>query len=108
MLWDQALVGGNTQIVARINGLPGGKAIEDDLTANNTLASKTRLTAALVAAHVRPALIPVIIFSGVPSESGQLERFRPRTRLIEKPYSLVQLVATLNEMLADGSEDLHS
>jgi two-component system cell cycle sensor histidine kinase/response regulator CckA len=55
-----------------------------------------------------PPEIPVIIFSGVPSESGQLEQLRPRTRLIEKPYSLVQLVATLEEMLADGSEDLHS
>src|SRR5690349_8528585 len=36
-----------------------------------------------------PAPIPVLIFSGVPSESAELERLRPRTRLIEKPYSLV-------------------
>lgn len=47
-----------------------------------------------------PAEIPVIIFSGVPSESAELERTRPRTRLIEKPYSLVLLVETLEEMLA--------
>ena len=60
-----------------------------------------------------PADIPVIIFSGVPSESAELERLRPRTRLIEKPYSLVLLVETLEEMLADSgagspSQNLHS
>ena len=31
-----------------------------------------------------PPDIPVIIFSGVPSESSDLERVRPHTRLIEK------------------------
>jgi DNA-binding response OmpR family regulator len=56
-----------------------------------------------------PADVPVIIFSGVPSESAELERIRPRTRLIEKPYSLVLLVETLEEMLAGrGSQNLHS
>jgi DNA-binding response OmpR family regulator len=56
-----------------------------------------------------PAEVPVIIFSGVPSESSELERLRPRTRLIEKPYSLVLLVDTLEEMLAEsGSENLQS
>jgi len=56
-----------------------------------------------------PASVPVIIFSGVPSESAELERVRPRTRLIEKPYSLVLLVETLEEMLAEsGSENLQS
>ena len=55
-----------------------------------------------------PADVPVIIFSGVPSESAELERLRPRTRLIEKPYSLVMLVETLQEMLGDkGSQNLH-
>ena len=55
-----------------------------------------------------PADIPVIIFSGVPSESAELERLRPRTRLIEKPYSLVLLVETLEAMMADAaSENLH-
>lgn len=53
-----------------------------------------------------PAAIPVIIFSGVPSESAELERIRPRTRLIEKPYSLVLLVETLEEMLVE-SQNLH-
>jgi DNA-binding response OmpR family regulator len=54
-----------------------------------------------------PAEVPVIIFSGVPSESSELERLRSRTRLIEKPYSLVLLVETLEEMLAEsGSENL--
>ena len=54
-----------------------------------------------------PAEVPVIIFSGVPSESAELERVRPRTRLIEKPYSLVLLVETLEEMLSEASQDLH-
>jgi len=55
-----------------------------------------------------PADAPVIIFSGVPSESAELERLRPRTRLIEKPYSLVLLVETLEEMLAEtNSQNLH-
>jgi DNA-binding response OmpR family regulator len=48
-----------------------------------------------------PAEIPVLIFSGVPSESAELERLRPHTRLIEKPYSLVLLVETLEEMLGE-------
>jgi DNA-binding response OmpR family regulator len=56
-----------------------------------------------------PADVPVIIFSGVPSESAELEQIRPRTRLIEKPYSLVLLVETLEEMLAESSsQNLHS
>ena len=56
-----------------------------------------------------PGDVPVIIFSGVPSESSELERVRSRTRLIEKPYSLVLLVETLEEMLAEsGSENLQS
>ena len=55
-----------------------------------------------------PADVPVIIFSGVPAESAELERLRPRTRLVEKPYSLVMLVETLQEMLGDkGSQNLH-
>ena len=48
-----------------------------------------------------PTDVPVIIFSGVPSESAELERLRPRTRLIEKPYSLVMLVEALESMLAE-------
>ena len=47
-----------------------------------------------------PAGTPVIIFSGVPSESAELERLRPRTRLVHKPYSLTMLVESLQEMLA--------
>ena len=55
-----------------------------------------------------PGDVPVIIFSGVPSESAELERVRPQTRLIEKPYSLVLLVETLEEMLAEpSSQNLH-
>jgi len=56
-----------------------------------------------------PVDIPVIIFSCVPSESAELEKLRPRTRLIEKPYSLVLLVETLEEMLEHpGSQNLHA
>ena len=81
---------------------------------------KNRLVAAVVDLRLRrgsgrdvvmasPPDVPVIIFSGVPSESAELERLRPRTRLIEKPYSLVLLVETLEEMLAEsGSQNLHS
>jgi len=47
-----------------------------------------------------PAGTPVIIFSGVPSESAELERLRPRTRLVQKPNSLTMLVESLQEMLA--------
>jgi DNA-binding response OmpR family regulator len=56
-----------------------------------------------------PGEVPVIIFSGVPSESAELERVRPYTRLIEKPYSLVLLVETLEEMLSESasSQNLH-
>jgi DNA-binding response OmpR family regulator len=82
---------------------------------------KNRLVAAVVDLRLRkgsgrdvvvatPPEVPVIIFSGVPSESAELERLRPRTRLIEKPYSLVLLVETLEEMLAEagaGSQNIH-
>jgi len=75
---------------------------------------KHHLTAAVVDLRLRkgsgrdvvsaaPPDIPVIIFSGVPSESSQLERTRPRTRLIEKPFSLVQLVQLLQEMVNDAA-----
>ena len=77
---------------------------------------KQRIVAAVIDLRLRrgsgrdvvastPANIPVIIFSGLPSQSGELERLRPRTRLIEKPYSLVQLVATLEEMIAKAAAD---
>jgi len=83
--------------------------------------NRQRLSAAVIDLRLRrgtgrevvastPANIPVIIFSGVPSESAELERLRPRTRLIEKPYSLVSLVQTLEEMVAEAeaSKNLHS
>ena len=50
-----------------------------------------------------PAGTPVIIFSGVPSESAELERLRPRTRLVQKPYSLTMLVEALKEMIGSAS-----
>ncbi len=46
-----------------------------------------------------PPPTPVIIFSGVPDESGGLEQMRPNTRLILKPFSLVMLVETLQRMV---------
>ncbi len=49
-----------------------------------------------------PAGTPVIIFSGVPSESAELERLRPRTRLVQKPYSLTMLVEALKEMIGSA------
>ena len=45
-----------------------------------------------------PAGTPVIIFSAS-SESAELERLRPRTRLVQKPYSLTMLVESLKEMI---------
>ena len=50
-----------------------------------------------------PAGTPVIIFSGVPSESAELERLRPRTRLVRKPSSLTMLVESLEEMLVESA-----
>jgi DNA-binding response OmpR family regulator len=49
-----------------------------------------------------PAKTPVIIFSGTVSESGDLERVRPRTIVVEKPASLTWLINTLDEMLASS------
>jgi DNA-binding response OmpR family regulator len=46
-----------------------------------------------------PARVPVLIFSGMRSESSELKRARPRTRMVEKPYSLTMLVEHLEEML---------
>ena len=46
-----------------------------------------------------PAAVPVIIFSGVASESGGLEHLRPATRFVEKPCSLTWLIDRLDEML---------
>jgi hypothetical protein len=34
------------------------------------------------------------------AESSELERLRPRTRIIEKPYSLTMLLEQLEEMLS--------
>jgi DNA-binding response OmpR family regulator len=51
-----------------------------------------------------PARAPVIIFSGMRSASGELERLRPRTQLVEKPASLTWLIDRLDEMLARTRE----
>ncbi len=52
-----------------------------------------------------PPNAPVIIFSGLQSESADLEKLRPHTRMVEKPYSLVMLLDTLEEMLEDASAE---
>jgi DNA-binding response OmpR family regulator len=49
-----------------------------------------------------PAGVPVIIFSGLRSESADLEATRPHTRLVEKPHSLIGLMDTLEDMLEDA------
>ncbi len=49
-----------------------------------------------------PPDVPVIIFSGLRSESADLETIRPLTRLVEKPYSLVMLMDTLEDMLEEA------
>ncbi len=49
-----------------------------------------------------PPGVPVIIFSGLRSESADLETLRPNTRLVEKPYSLVMLMDTLEDMLEES------
>ena len=82
-------------------------------TADEALAAwrTAELSAAIVDLHLSegsgrdvvvsiPQPIPVIIFSGAPDESCQLERLRPRTRLVPKPHSLVLLIDTLKHMLA--------
>lgn len=46
-----------------------------------------------------PPPTPIIIFSGVPDESSQLENLRPNTRLIQKPFSLIMLVELLQKMI---------
>jgi len=51
-----------------------------------------------------PAKTPVIIFSGTIAQSGDLERTRPRTILVEKPASLTWLINTLDEMLTEGRQ----
>jgi len=51
-----------------------------------------------VVAHV-PGTVPVIIFSGMRNATGELERLRPRTKIVEKPYSLTMLLEQLEEML---------
>ncbi|MGH9386656.1 MAG: response regulator [Vicinamibacterales bacterium] len=45
-----------------------------------------------------PANTPVIIFSGQRSESDDFDS-RPLTRIVEKPYSLIMLLDTLQDML---------
>jgi DNA-binding NtrC family response regulator len=51
-----------------------------------------------------PSAVPVIIFSGVPTESAGIEQFRPNTRLIAKPFSLTMLTEMLSRMLRVRSD----
>ena len=54
-----------------------------------------------------PSKAPVIIFSGMCTLSGELERLRPRTRLVEKPCSLTWLIDTLDDMIATSASYLN-
>jgi phosphatidylserine/phosphatidylglycerophosphate/cardiolipin synthase-like enzyme len=60
MLWAKP-PGLNLLETRRINALANGAAIRDDETVNKTPMSTARLRAALVAARISPALIPLII-----------------------------------------------
>ena len=51
-----------------------------------------------------PPNVPVIIFSGLRSESAELEVLRPLTKLVEKPYSLLMLMDTIEGMLEQARE----
>lgn len=51
-----------------------------------------------------PPEVPVIIFSGLRTESADLEHLRPHTRLVEKPYSLLMLLDTLEGMLEEAAD----
>jgi DNA-binding response OmpR family regulator len=79
--------------------------------------ARSRLSAAIVDLRLKrgtgrdvvvsmPPTVPVIIFSGLRSESAELEMLRPLTKLVEKPYSLVMLMDTIENMLeqARGSK----
>jgi DNA-binding response OmpR family regulator len=50
-----------------------------------------------------PPSVPVVIFSAVPHDSDGLERLRPHTRVILKPFSLVMLVETVKKMLGQAA-----
>jgi len=54
-----------------------------------------------------PPRAPVIIFSGMRTASGELERLRPRTRLVEKPASLTWLIDTLDDMVGQARQLQH-
>jgi len=51
-----------------------------------------------------PSAIPVIIYSGAPTESSGLEQFRPNTLLIAKPFALSMLGTALRRMLRGRPE----
>ena len=93
----------------RLQGFP--VVAVDTADAALTVSRTRRLGAAIVDLHLAqgsgrdvvvsiPQPIPVIIFSGAPDESCQLERLRPHTRLMPKPQSLLVLIDTLRGMLA--------
>jgi DNA-binding NtrC family response regulator len=49
-----------------------------------------------------PEKTPVIIFSATVSQSGALEKTRPRTHLVEKPCSLTWLIDRLEDILSES------
>ncbi|WP_443025599.1 phospholipase D-like domain-containing protein [Sphingomonas sp. PB4P5] len=66
MLWDQFGIVTDadlsaTETVNHINALRGGKAVKDDLTTNNTTASRVRLAVGAALVGLNPRLISVIL-----------------------------------------------
>lgn len=54
-----------------------------------------------------PDATPVIIVSGLPEESADLETTRPGTVLVPKPYSTSLLIELLGETIAETTADGH-
>lgn len=50
-----------------------------------------------------PPNVPVLVLAGLRSETIHLESLRPHTRLVEKPYALLTLMDTLENMLEEAS-----
>jgi len=52
-----------------------------------------------------PAGVPVIICAGLRSDAADLERSRPYTRIVQKPFSLMSLMDTLEVLLAEANAE---
>jgi len=52
-----------------------------------------------------PPGVPVIICAGLRSDAADLERSRPLTRIVQKPFSLMALMDSLEDPLAQAKPD---